>query len=118
MVSCQDVEMQTLFLFWDSWGETFQKKTKTEFVLCICWFEERYWLGSNDTTGFIETRLRNKIVESIYENSRSCLRVSFNDNHMTHWNLFEVVNSVILEFPGALKFLADDLQLPAVAFLF
>ena len=30
-------------------------------------------------------------------------------NHMTQWNLFDVVNSVILKFPAVLKFPADDL---------
>ena len=30
-------------------------------------------------------------------------------NHMAEWNLFDVINSVILEFPAVLKFPADDL---------
>ena len=30
-------------------------------------------------------------------------------NHMAEWNLFDVVNSVILKFPAVLKFPADDL---------
>ena len=30
-------------------------------------------------------------------------------NHMAKWNLFDVVNSVILKFPAVLKFPADDL---------
>ena len=30
-------------------------------------------------------------------------------NHMAQWNLFDVVNSVILKIPAVLKFPADDL---------
>ena len=29
-------------------------------------------------------------------------------NHMARWNLFDVVNSVILKFPAVSKFPADD----------
>ena len=35
---------------------------------------------------------------------------------MTQWNLFDVVNYVILKFPAVLKFRSDDLWFPAVAF--
>ena len=37
---------------------------------------------------------------------------------MAQWNLFDVVNRVILKFPAVLKFPADDLWFPAVVFLF
>ena len=37
---------------------------------------------------------------------------------MAQWNLFDVVNSVILKFTAVLKFPADDLQFPAVVFSF
>ena len=37
---------------------------------------------------------------------------------MAQWNLFDVVNSVILKLPTVLKFPADDLYFPAVVFLF
>ena len=30
-------------------------------------------------------------------------------NHMAQWNLFDVVNGVILKFSAVLKFPADDL---------
>ena len=30
-------------------------------------------------------------------------------NHMAQWNLFDVVDSIILQFPGVLKCPADDL---------
>ena len=35
---------------------------------------------------------------------------------MAQWNLFDVVNSVILKLPAVLNFPADDLQVPAVVF--
>ena len=34
-------------------------------------------------------------------------------NYMAQWNLFDVVNNVILKFSAALKFLADNLSFPA-----
>ena len=37
---------------------------------------------------------------------------------MAQWNLFDVVNSVILKFPVVLKFPADDFKFPAVVFSF
>ena len=35
--------------------------------------------------------------------------VNLNPNHMAQWNLFDVVNSIILKFPAVLKFPPDDL---------
>ena len=34
-------------------------------------------------------------------------------DHTIAWNLFDVINVIILKFPVALKFPTDDLQFPA-----
>ena len=61
LVSCQDMEIQTLFLFWDSCRRNISKQNKKKNLYSVFVDLKKAidWVP-NDTTCFMETRYRNK----------------------------------------------------------